>query len=64
MKQINILYYNNSNIEALTSKIIITIIVKTIKIIKKSGEKNIKKLTKKQARTRTKIIIINNIIIA
>ena len=63
MKQMSILYYNNSNIEVLTSKIIITIVAKIGKIIKLPREK---KLTEKQIRTKTKIIIIMiiNIIIA
>ena len=55
-------YYNNSNIEVLTSKIIITIMPKIVKIIKLPREK---KLTEKQIRKKTKIIIImtiNNII--
>ena len=55
MKQIKIPCYNNSNIEVLTSKIIITITVKTITIIKLHREK------KKQVRTKIEIIIINNI---
>ena len=65
MKQMNILYYNNSNIEVLTSKIIITIVAKIKKFIKLPREK---KLTEKKIRTKSKIIIIinnnNNIMIA
>ena len=65
MKKINILYHKNINIEVLTSKIIITITVKIINIIKQTWEK---KWIKKHVRTKTKIIIINilniNIIIA
>ena len=59
----SILYYNNSNIEVLTSKIIISIMAKIGKIIKLPREK---KLTEKQIRTKTKIIIMMmiNIIIA
>ena len=64
MKQMNILYYNNNNIEVLTSKIIITITAKIIKLINYPEKKNTKKLTEKQIRTKIKIIIINNIIIA
>ena len=47
MKQINISYYNKSNIEILTSKIVVTITVKTIKIIKLNREKNTKKQEQK-----------------
>ena len=51
MKHINTSYYNNDNIEGLTFKNIITIIVKTIKIIKLfRGEKNSKTLIKEEAR--------------
>ena len=60
-----ILYHNNNKIEVLTSKIIITIMAKKVKIIKSPREK---KLTEKQIRTKSKIIIIinnnNNIMIA
>ena len=62
-------YYNNSNIEVLTSKIIITIVSKIIlllpKIVKIINLPREKKLTEKQIRKKTKIIIImtmNNII--
>ena len=58
MKQMNIPYYNNSNIEVLTSKIIITITAKIIKIIKLPREKIQKKLTEQQIRIKIKIIII------
>ena len=59
MKHINRSYYNNNNIEGLTSKNIITIIVKTMKNIKLyRGEKNLKTLIKEEARKKTKIIII------
>ena len=44
MKQIKIPCYNNSNIEVLTSKIIITLTVKTITIIKLPREINKKKI--------------------
>ena len=39
IKHINTSYYNNNNIEGLTSKNIITITTKIIKIIKLSEEK-------------------------
>ena len=39
MKQIKIPCHNNNNIKVLTSKIIITLTVKTITIIKKPREK-------------------------
>ena len=59
MKHITTLYYNNNNIKGLTSKNIITIIAKTIKIIELfRGEKNLKILIKEKARKKTKIIII------
>ena len=57
MKHMNTLYYNNKNIEALTYKNIITIIVKTIKIIKLSRGKKIKNINKKENKKKTKIII-------
>ena len=50
MKQINIPYLNNNKIEVLTYKIIITINVKTVNIIKLTPKKKTKKLTKKQVR--------------
>ena len=51
MKHMNTPYYNNINIEALTSKNIITITAKTIKNIKLSRKK-IKILTKEKARNK------------
>ena len=57
MKHINTLYYNNRNIETLTSKNIITNTAKTIKIIKLSQRKKSKTLKKEEARKKTKIII-------
>ena len=58
MKNINISYYNNSNIEDLTSKNIITIIAKTTKNIKLFREKNSKTLIKEEVRKKNIIIII------
>ena len=52
MKQIKIHCHNNSNIEILISKIIITITVKTIKNIKVPREKNTKKLKKKASKNK------------
>ena len=43
----SILYYNNSNIEVLTSKIIITIMAKIGKIIKLPQEKKINRKANK-----------------
>ena len=51
MKHFNTPYYNNNNIEGLTSKNIIIIIAKTIKIIELfKGERNLKILIKEKAR--------------
>ena len=59
MKRISTPYYNNNNIKGLTSKNIINIIAKKIKIIKLFwGEKNSKTLIKEEAIRKTKIIII------
>ena len=58
MKNMSIHYYNNSNIEVLTSKIIITIMPKIVKIIKLPWEK---KLIEKQIRKKAKSIIIMTI---
>ena len=58
MKQMSIPYYNNSNIEVLTSKFFIIITAKIIKIIKLPREKNTKKITEKQIRIKIKLIII------
>ena len=59
MKQINISYYNNNNIKVLTFKIITTITVKTIKIIKLPREKK----TQKNNIKATKIIFMNIIVL-
>ena len=58
IKNINTPYYNNRNIEALISKNIITIIAKTINIIKLPREKNSKTLTKEEEKKTKTIIII------
>ena len=47
MKQIKIHYHKNNNIEVLTSKNIITITIKIIKIIRLPREKKHKKINKK-----------------
>ena len=49
IKNINTSYYNNDNIEDLTSKNVITIIAKTIKIIKLfRGEKKLENINKRE----------------
>ena len=48
MKYINTLYYNNINIEGLTSKNIITIIAKIIKIIKLPRGKKLENINKRE----------------
>ena len=58
MKHINAPYYNNNNIEALTSKNIISIIVKIVKIIKLPQEEKLKNINKRRSKKKTKIISI------
>ena len=47
MKQISIPYYNNSNIEVLTSKIILAITTKTLKLSNYPERKNTQKNSQK-----------------
>ena len=58
MKQINIPYYNNSEIGVLTPKIIIAITIKTIKLSNYKEKKNINKIVSKKNNQNIIIIII------
>ena len=55
---INLKYYNNSNIGVLTSKIIIVVTIKTIKIIKLYRGKKIKSMNKTASKKNQLQIII------